>query len=292
MQDIAPSVIGYTEQIDLQNTNTLRKIFERMRPKLVKVHFSNQKERQTYSRSFYFFVWYFISGFVFIVLNIVVFSLSLCNLTGEKLKICIIFCVINIFVLWIFKLSSIFHLWGLNRFAYTIDNVVNAIFSPDGKINEFIYKKIVKFFLYIIDFFVFVLFFKYSNSIIRHYTDVDFLMEFFELAFYQYVLGTIITFCISKICWKKCKNNHRFKDFPTVHTYYNEIFKNTTYLVLLTLYIFNKYVQILSADGTYNINRIEAIGALFLLDTYFDKNKATDSYLLSQGEHLEDKSTK
>ena len=63
----------------------------------------------------------------------------------------------NICVLWIFKLSSIFHLWGLNRLAYTIDNIVNAIFSPNGKVNEFIYKISVKILLYIIDLIAFLL---------------------------------------------------------------------------------------------------------------------------------------
>lgn len=111
----------------------------------------------------------------------------------------------NICVLWIFKLSSIFHLWGLNRLAYTIDTIVNAIFSPNGKVNEFIYKISVKILLYIIDLIAFLLFFKYSNIIIQRYTNVDFLIVFAELAFYQYVFGKITSFCISKIYWKKEK---------------------------------------------------------------------------------------
>jgi len=47
-------------------------------------------------------------------------------------------------------------------------------------------------------------------------------------------------------------------------------------------------VQILSQDTTYNLILIEAISALFLLDTYFEKNKATDSHILSECKHFEE----
>lgn len=288
LQEVAPSIISYTDKINIQDTNTLRSIFTYMSPKLIKEHFTNKKEYRTYKRSFYFFIWYFSSGFIAIILNIIVLFLSLYNLSNSKLEICLIFCVMNICVLWIFKLSSIFHLWGLNRLAYTIDTIVNAIFSPNGKVNEFIYKISVKILLYIIDLIAFLLFFKYSNIIIQRYADVDFLIVFAELVFYQYVFGKITSFCISKIYWKKGKNSHKFKNFQSLLTYHNDIFKNTTYLVLLTIYIINKYVQILSQDTTYNLILIEAIGALFLLDTYLEKNKATDSHILSECKHFEE----
>ena len=47
-------------------------------------------------------------------------------------------------------------------------------------------------------------------------------------------------------------------------------------------------MQILLQDATYNLILIEAIGALFLLDTYFEKNKATDSHILSEYKHIEE----
>lgn len=288
LQTVAPSIISYTGKINIQDTNTLRNIFKYMSPKLIKEHLTSQKEYRTYKRSFHFFIWYFLSGFITIILNIIVLFLSLHNLSNSKLEICLIFCVMNICVLWIFKLSSIFHLWGLNKLAYTIDTIVNAIFSPNGKVNEFIYKISVKILLYIIDLIAFVLFFKYSNIIIQQYFNVDFLIVFAELAFFQYVLGKMTTFCISIIYWNRGKNIHKFKNFQSLMLYYYGIFNSTTYLVLLTIYIINKYVQILSQDTTYNLILIEAIGALFLLDTYFEKNKATDSHILSECKHFEE----
>lgn len=288
LQKVAPCIINYTDKINTQDITTLRDIFTYMSPKLIKEHFTSKKEYLTYKYSFYFFIWYFFNGFITIILNIIVLFLSLHNLSNSKLEICLFFCVINICILWILKLSSIFHLWGLNRLAYTIDTIINAIFSPNGKINEIIYKIYIKILLYIIDLLAFLLFFKYSNIIIQRYTNVDFLIEFAELIFYQYVLGKITSFCISKIYWKKGNNSHKFNNFQTLLTYYNDIFKNTTYLVLLTIYIMSKYVQILSLDTQYAYNLIEAIGALFLLDTYFEKNKATDSRILSEYTHFKE----
>lgn len=288
LQKVTPSIISYTNKINIQDTNTLKNIFTYMSPKLIKEHFTNKTEYRTYKFSFYYFIWYFSSGFIAIILNFFVLFLSLYNLSNTKLEICFLICVINICVLWIFKLSSIFHLWGLNKLAYTIDNIVNAIFSQNGKVNEFIYKKSVKIILYIIDLIAFLSFFKYSNIIIRQYANVNFLIVLAELVFFQYVLGKITTFCIARIYWKRGKTSHNFKNFQALLTYYNDIFKNTTYLVLLTIYITNKYVQILSQDTTYNLILIEAIGALFLIDTYFENNKTTDSHILSECEHFED----
>lgn len=288
LQKVASNINSYIDKINIQDSKTLRNIFIYMSPKLIKEHFTSKKEYCNYKCSFYFFIWYFSSGFITIILNIIMLFLSLHNLSNRKLEICLVICVLNICVLWILKLKSIFHLWGLNKLAYTIDTVVYAILSPNGKVHEFIYKISVKILLYIIDLIAFLFFFKYINIIIQQYSSVDFLIVFAELVFFQYVLGKITIFCISKIYWNRGKNNHKFNNFQVLLTYYNDIFKNTTYLVLLTIYIINKYLQILSQDTTYNLILIEAIAALFLLDTYFEKNKAIDSHALLDFKYCEE----
>ena len=40
LQEVAPSIISYTDKINIQDTNTLRSIFTYMSPKLIKEHFS------------------------------------------------------------------------------------------------------------------------------------------------------------------------------------------------------------------------------------------------------------
>ena len=59
LQEVAPSIISYTDKINIQDTNTLRSIFTYMSPKLIKEHFTSKKEYRTYKRSFYFFIWVF-----------------------------------------------------------------------------------------------------------------------------------------------------------------------------------------------------------------------------------------
>lgn len=54
LQEVAPSIISYTDKINIQDTNTLRSIFTYMSPKLIKEHFTSKKEYRTYKRSFYF----------------------------------------------------------------------------------------------------------------------------------------------------------------------------------------------------------------------------------------------
>lgn len=86
---------------------------------------------------------------------------------------------------------------------------------------------------------------------------------------YQYFINKLLSYFLSligkKITFLKHHDYHK--------QYYLEILKNTTYIVFLSLYILYKYVQLLSGDSSYNSSLIESIGALFLLDTYFDKTK-------------------
>ena len=49
--------------------------------------------------------------------------------------------------------------------------------------------------------------------------------------------------------------------------------KTTSYIVFFTFYLIIKIVQLESGVSDYNIVLVEAVGALFLLDTYFDKMK-------------------
>lgn len=43
LQEVAPSIISYTDKINIQDTNTLRSIFTYMSPKLIKEHFTSKK---------------------------------------------------------------------------------------------------------------------------------------------------------------------------------------------------------------------------------------------------------
>lgn len=69
LQEVAPSIISYTDKINIQDTNTLRSIFTYMSPKLIKEHFTSKKEYRTYKRSFYFFIFTFLFGIFQVALS-------------------------------------------------------------------------------------------------------------------------------------------------------------------------------------------------------------------------------
>lgn len=288
LQKVAPKIDIYINKSNIQ-VNSIRSIITCMSPKLIKKYLTRKKEYYIYKLSYYFFIWYFFNGFIAITINIVILFIILQNLSGSKFEIHLVFCVINICTLWILKFSNIFHFWGLHKMAYAIDTIVYAILSPNGKINQYIYKISINTFLYLIDLVSFFIYFRSINNFINQYVYIDLLVVFVELIFFQYILGKVISICISKIFWKKGKDKQKFRDHKTSTIYYYELFKNTTYLVLLTIYIINKYVQILSQNITYNPILIEAIGALFLLDTFFEKNKTTNSYITLKHEPIKEK---
>lgn len=272
LQEISSSIIDYTSKLDMYN---IKNILTYMKPKSIKKYGMNNKEYKFYKNFFYNFIWYFLSGIIAVIIDIILLILSMFYLSGTNLEICLTTCTMNILLLWAFKLSGVFHCLGLNRVANTMDNIVYDIISPKGKLNEFLYKKSVKIILYIIDFIAFLFFYKYLNMFIRQFIEIDFLVILGELIIFQYILGKLIILCISKIFWAREKNRKKFENSNLLFVYFNDTFKNTTYLVLLTIYVVNKY----AVGAANNFDLLEAIGVLFLIDTYFEKNRTINSYL-------------
>lgn len=286
LYQIAPNFNEYLKKIDVQNQRSLTNIINILSPKQVKDYLSNKKEYHNYKVSFYFFIWYFVNGFVAIAVNIMLLYRTFQDLSGNKFGICLVICVLNLCIIWILKLSGIFHFGGLNRLSDWGDSIAYSLLSPNGIINKFINKTLIKFILYFIDLLVFAVFYKCANNFISRYTDIDFFIVFAELIFFQYIFGKILACCVAKVHQSVARNKQKIKDYPTLSAYYFELCKSTTFLVLLSIYIINKYVQILSENSTHNLVLIEAIGALFLLDTYFEKNKIIDSFNLKENKQI------
>lgn len=273
LQNLSTLIDSYLKTVNIQEPLSLNKIIKYLFPQNLKNYFSYNADYKIYKHSFYYFMFYFFNGFLGIIFNISIFIISLIYLSNGQLEICLIFSIMNICILWILKLSSIIHCLGFHKIANTLDDIIYSILSPRGKINNFIYNVFIKFILYIIVLFLFTFFCKvYIEKF-----PIDFLTLFIGLAFFQYILGKLTTLLTSFLFWKKESTRQRFASYYATAAYHYEIYKNTTYLVLLSIYVINKYVQILFQCTSHNLILVEAIGALFLLDTYLDKNKSTDT---------------
>jgi len=270
LAEFSPELDNIFKNIGTTPTPNIREFLTPLYPSNIKNLISSKEKYYKYRKAFFIFIEYFISGIVLLILDILTFVLSIRNLSDDKLLFSITLCVMNLFVLWILKLSSVFHLIGLNKFAGAIDVIAFELFSPKGKFNNFIYNIAIKSVTYLFGLFTFFIYFKLVNILIKHFIPVDFIVVFFELVIYQYFVNKILSIFLSFIG----KKSKFFVHQEHSKQYYFEIIKNTTYIVLLSLYIIYKYVQLLSGDSTYNSLLIESIGALFLLDTYFDKIKS------------------
>ena len=269
LEEFSPELDTVFKNMSTNSPPTIKQVLRTLLPSNMKVSISSPETYTKYRRAFFTFVEYFISGIILLILDILVFILSIKILSDDKLIYVVTLSIINLFPLWTLKLSSIFHLLGLKKLARTLDNISFELLSPKGRFNIFIYNIAIKTATYFLGLITFFIYYKLANSLVKNFIQIDFIIIFLELIVYQYFINKLLAFFLALISKKSTFLMHH--QYPS--RYYLEILKNTTYIVFLSLYILYKYVQLLSGDSSYNSSLIESIGALFLLDTYFDKTK-------------------
>lgn len=283
-QEIASSINANYDRIKQLDESALKYLFNSLSPKEIRKHFEKSCADTTtvnyimtsYKKVYNYFLWYFVIGFLLAFLNIIMLILYINYCTNDSLWFGITVSIMNIFILWIFKISPIIHYLGFNRFATAVDNIAFDVISPNGKLNDLIYRTVLKFTLYIVDLAIFAVLYKYSNMILKQHITINLFVIGLELILYQYFFGKLISFLFGKIYIKftKAKRKYIWNNF---YSYCYNVFKNTSYLVFLSIYVLNKYVQLASGDTSYNSSLIEAIGIVFLIDTYIEKNKFIDA---------------
>lgn len=251
-------------------TEPIKNIREVLTPILPKnVIFDDVEKKKRYKKSFFWIVEYVVSGFILLAMDISFLCIVVDMRTVEQMAFLIVVFVMNLIILWILKLSPIFHYFRLNHIADVIDKLAFEIMSPNGRINEFISDAGIKIIAYVVGILSFSWYLKLYKQIADPYLETGFIYVFLALMIFHFV----ITWIFAKVISLVCKKFSLIKGMVRNHKYLYDICKNTSYIVFFTFYVVVKIVQLDSGDSTYNILLVEAVGALFLLDTYFDKMK-------------------
>lgn len=226
-----------------------------------------EKSKYTkYKRGYYLFLEYQVSGFVLLAINIVSFIIGFKYGNTDEKILFIVLLTMNAIFLWIFKFSYILHAYGSDRIASKLDGIVNEILATDGRIYNVIYELGIRSLLYIIGIVVFIIYYNNVINGLEKYCTIDFLIVLLVLLVFRYFVSWVIAYLVSFLIRKISV----FTNANKSTNYYYTIIRNTVYLVFLTIYIVDKYIQIKLNINQYGVEIIESIGVLFLLDTYFD----------------------
>lgn len=269
-------------------TEPIKNIREVLAPILPKnVIFDDVEKKKRYKKSFFWIVEYVVSGFILLAMDILFLCIVVDMRNVEQMAYLIVVFVMNLIILWILKLSPIFHYFRLNHIADVIDKIAFEIMSPNGRINEFISDAGIKIIAYVVGLLSFGWYLKLYKQITSPYLENGFIYVFLALLIFHFVVTWISAKAFSLVCKKISLIKRRVKD----HKYLYDVCRNTSYIVFFTFYIVTKIVQLDSGDTTYNILLVEAVGALFLLDTYFDKMKTIKEKQLDSNEKNVDEAT-
>lgn len=215
---------------------------------------------------------------VFILTSAVVwiFALGLNILLHEKvhLEFTSVLLLYGFGVTWkigVAPLLNAFQLWGW--LPEKIDIFTYNIIGPYGKLAMTLPKITVRLAILPINAIVFASFAYYASAFLMRYLSVDFFMFIIIFWTYQYVVCPIYAF-ITYYLTKKRREQKR--KIVLSLEYYRAVIKNNTYFLFLIIYIFIKYMQIFEIDE-YWVSMVEAIGIIFLFDTYLQQNRNIDS---------------
>ena len=174
-------------------------------------------------------------------------------------------------ITWVMQIAPVLRflrLWG--TFPEKINELAYNIIGSNGMLSKTMPKIAVRIALLVVNAFVFAVYLpKALDFMDLHISVPPFLELIIVLCLYQYIICRIvalITCCVLKKMRKK--QNAPIQSFE----YYYATIKNNTYFLFLLLFIIVKSIQVDGWD-TYGRNMAEAIGILFLLDTYFQQNR-------------------
>lgn len=183
-------------------------------------------------------------------------------------------------ITWTFGIApilNIFRLWGW--VPEKISNFVYNTIAPNGKLALFLPKIAIRLVILPINTAVFGVYVFCSGIFLKQYLSDGFILYLLIIGTYQYILCPFYAFILCQVS-KKIRRKKGRKTFS--FEYYHTIIKNNTYLLFLLIFTCIKSIQ-LSGFEAYGLNMVEAIGIVFLFDTYLQQNRNIDT--------LEDKKT-
>lgn len=266
-EKISPELSNVKKRIGIEPIQTIRQALSPILPNNITI--DDAQKRKEYNKRFFWIVEYAFSGPVLLIVDIVFLCISISRRTDEQIAYCIIIFAMNLLFLWGLKLSPLCHYIGLNRFANVIDKVVFDITSSKGKINENITDFGIKMATYLVGMLGFGLYMCLYKQIEDMFSINGFFSIFLALMIYHFVINWLFAKVVGGVSRKISFVHEVTKN----QKYLYDSCKTTSYIVFLTFYLIIKIVQSESGVSDYNIVLVEAVGALFLLDTYFDKMK-------------------
>lgn len=177
-------------------------------------------------------------------------------------------------ITWLFGLAPIlnfFRLWGW--LPEKINNFVYNTIASHGKLAMILPKVAIRLAILPVNAVVFGFYVFYSGVFLRQYLPDRFITYLLILGTYQYILCpfyAFISYHVSKRSQRK-RGNEGFS-----FEYHHAVIKNNTYLLFLLIFIGIKSIQ-LSGFEAYGLKMAEAMGILFLFDTYLLQNKNIDA---------------
>lgn len=187
-----------------------------------------------------------------------------------------IFLAIGFEINWIFCWSPVLHSYKrikvIRNVAEIIDNLVLDIFYFNGKIYKFFFRLMIDCVVLLFNAFILWLYIKCVKWFLPEDIKYDFLVILCILFVYRYVISQIIAFLGFNL--NVVLSEHFSTFVMRCKEYFYRLIKNNTYLLLLIFFMAIKYTA-LEVDAQFGLSFVEAIGALFLIDTYVD-NFITD----------------
>lgn len=209
-----------------------------------------------------YFSYYAISGIVFGVLDIlciIVFVFLPVDFTSRVLGV--LYALLNMMFLWGIKISPFLHYHNIHHFTKKVDTFVFGIIYAQGKMYENIKFIANEMIAYVAGMVFFAIYVWICAAIPETIFARGFSYLLGAILLYHFVVNGLIAWLVS---WRTKK------DFA----YWYEECRNTSYIIFLTFYMFGLIERISMSDNNGFVY-IEAFGVLYLIDTYFDKLKAT-----------------
>lgn len=175
---------------------------------------------------------------------------------------------------------------NLKKAALCIDNLMYAFFNPNGKVSKIIFEVANTMIVLVLNILLFWVYMQLGAWTLTIFSAEYELIVLIALLFiYQYgLIPWLFSPLIKLMLGISAKGmQHIGIDMPLLNdAYIKETLKNNTYLLYLLFYITGKHLQV--DPGSEVSLTVEAIGIVYLIDTYWQKRKACEKSKFNKDE--------
>lgn len=109
--EIEPELRKVNKKIGMEPIKNIREVLTPIMPK--NVTFDDAEKKKRYKKCFFWIVEYAASGFILLMVDILLLCIVVDRRTVEQMDFLVVVFLMNLLILWILKLSPIFHYFGL-----------------------------------------------------------------------------------------------------------------------------------------------------------------------------------